>query len=93
MGNDLISRSILMQSLKGNVLVDVTSNLEQAIAEQPAAYDMDKVVEQLENDTEVAHKRYMDCNSDTPAVEYAIRGTQYQERRKCLDIVRSGERK
>lgn len=90
MGNDSISRSALMQSLRNNVLVDVTPKLEQAIEEQPTAYDMDKVVEQLENDTELAHKRYMACNSDTPAVEYAIRGTQYQERRKCLDIVKSG---
>ena len=48
MSNDLISRSALMQSLRGNVLVDVTSNLEQAIAEQPTAYDVDKVVEQIE---------------------------------------------
>ena len=48
MSNDLISRSALMQSLRGNVLVDVTSNLEQAIDEQPTAYDVDKVVEQLE---------------------------------------------
>jgi len=46
--NDLISRSALMQSLRNNVLVDVTPNLEQAIEEQPTAYDVDKVVEQLE---------------------------------------------
>lgn len=37
-----------MQSLRGNVLVDVTSNLEQAIDEQPTAYDVDKVVGQME---------------------------------------------
>ncbi len=49
MSNDLINRSALMQSLRNNVLVDVTQNLEQAIAEQPAAYDMDKVVERLED--------------------------------------------
>lgn len=48
MSNDLISRSALMQSLRNNVLVDVTSNLEQAIEEQPVAYDVDKVVERLE---------------------------------------------
>lgn len=48
MSNDLISRSALMQSLRNNVLVDVTPNLEQAIAEQPIAYDVDKVVERLE---------------------------------------------
>lgn len=52
MSNDLISRSALLQALKGNVLVDVTSNLENAIAEQPTAYDLDKVVKDLE---EYAH--------------------------------------
>ena len=52
MSNDLISRSALMQALRGNVLVDVTSNLEQAIAEQPTAYDPDKVIKDLE---EYAH--------------------------------------
>lgn len=51
---------------------------------------MSEVVEQLKINTEIAHQKYMDCNSDTPAVEYAICGTQYQERRKCLDIVSSG---
>lgn len=49
MNNDLISRSALVQSLRNNVLVDVTPKLEQAIAEQPAAYDVDKVLEQLED--------------------------------------------
>lgn len=36
MDNDLISRSVLIQSLRNNVLVDMTPNLEQAIEEQPA---------------------------------------------------------
>ena len=49
MSNDLISRSALMQSLRNNVLVDVTPNLEQAIEEQPTAYDVDKVVKRLED--------------------------------------------
>lgn len=48
MNNDLISRSALLQSLRGNVLVDVTPDLEQAVEEQPTAYDVDKVVERLE---------------------------------------------
>ena len=90
MNGDLISRSALMQSLRNNVLVDVTPNLEQAIAEQPTAYGLDKVVDRLEIDTEIARQKYMDCNSDTPSVEYAICGTQYHERIKCLDIVKSG---
>lgn len=49
MSGDLISRSALMQSLRGNVLVDVTTNLEQAIEEQPTAYDVDKVVEEMQD--------------------------------------------
>jgi hypothetical protein len=48
MSNDLISRRALIQSLRNNVLVDVTPNLEQAIAEQPTAYDVDKVLYELE---------------------------------------------
>ena len=52
MSNDLISRSELMQSLRGNVLVDVTPKLEQAIAEQPTAYDVDKVVKLLEKESQ-----------------------------------------
>ena len=52
MNDDLIRRSVLMQSLRNNVLVDVTPNLQQAIAEQPTAYDVDKVVEQLEQDSQ-----------------------------------------
>ena len=57
MSDDLISRTALMQSLRNNVLVDVTPNLEQAIAEQPTAYDVDKVVEQLEK---YPHGKYSD---------------------------------
>ena len=49
MSNDLISRSALLDSLRGNVLVDVTPHLEEAIDEQPAAYDVDKVAERIKS--------------------------------------------
>lgn len=52
MSNDLISRSALMQSLRNNVLVDVTPNLEDAIEKQPAGYNVDKVVGQLERNSQ-----------------------------------------
>lgn len=52
MSGDLISRSALMQALRNNVLIDVTPNLEQAIEEQPIAYDVDKVVELLEKESQ-----------------------------------------
>lgn len=43
----LIDADKLMDALRGNVLVDVTPELEKAISEQPAAYDQDKVIRQL----------------------------------------------
>lgn len=49
MSGDLISRKALMQSLRNNALIDVTPNLEQAIAEQPIAHDVDRVVGALRN--------------------------------------------
>lgn len=55
MSNDLVSRSALMQSLRGDVLVEVTPNLEQAIAEQPTAYDVDKVAFRLECESTNCH--------------------------------------
>lgn len=39
-GDDLISRKDLMDSLRGNVLIDVTAALEEAIESQPAACDI-----------------------------------------------------
>lgn len=44
----LIDADYLMDRLRGNVLIDVIPELENAIQEQPTAYDVDKVVEQLE---------------------------------------------
>ena len=90
MSNDLINRSALMQSLRNNVLVDVTQNLEQAIAEQPAAYDMDKVVERLEENAE-----YFQSEADElaqvgdwgTAAELEGRAKAYRD---AAEIVKSG---
>ena len=43
----LIDADRLMDSLKGNVLIDVTPELEDTIAQQPTAFDKEKVIEQL----------------------------------------------
>lgn len=43
----LIDADELMDSLKGNVLIDVTTELEKTIAEQPTAFDKDKVRREL----------------------------------------------
>lgn len=90
MSNDLISRNELLDSLRGNVLVDVTSELEKVILEQPTAYDLDKVIEQLEEKTRLAYKKYIDCDSRTPALEYLKYGTQFHVWRECLEIVKAG---
>lgn len=89
MSGDLISRSALMQSLRNNVLVDVTPNLEQAIEEQPTAYDVDKVVEGLRLELGLADKEKERCAKENPlqfdeAKGYA-RGVAV-----ALEVVKSG---
>lgn len=43
----LIDADKLMDALRGNVLVDVTQEIEKTISGQPTAYDQDKVIRQL----------------------------------------------
>ena len=43
----LIDADRLMDNLKGNVLIDVTPELEDTIARQPTAFDREKVIEKL----------------------------------------------
>lgn len=84
MNNDLISRSALMQSLRGNVLVDVTPNLEQAIEEHPTAYDMDKVLEELKGAAEYAEAKFQEC------YRLGSWATQARIYRRAIEIVKSG---
>ena len=46
----LIDADKLMDSLKGNVLIDVTQELEDTIAQQPTAFDKEKVIEELKEE-------------------------------------------
>ena len=43
----LIDADRLMDSLRGNVLIDVTPELEKAITEQPTVFDKDKVIDEI----------------------------------------------
>lgn len=43
----LIDADKLMDSLRGNMLIDVTTELENEIAQQPTAFDKEKVIEEL----------------------------------------------
>lgn len=60
MSSDFISRSALLQSLRNNVLVDVTTNLEKAIKERPTAHDVDKVVEKIKEIMKDESIRFVD---------------------------------
>ena len=62
--------------------------MRKTVLEQPTAYDPDKVVEQLEEKTELAYRRYMDCPSYSLCFERYR--TQYAERKMCLEIVKGG---
>lgn len=56
--------------------------------QSPIAYDVDKVVEQLEEKAELAYRRYMDCPPNSPC--FSRYRTQYEERKMCLEIVKAG---
>lgn len=61
---------------------------QQVINAQPTVYDVDKVVEQLEEKVKLAYRRYMDCPPNSPC--FARYRTQYEERKMCLEIVKGG---
>lgn len=43
----LIDADRMMDSLRGNVLIDVTPELEDTIAQQPTAFDMENVINEI----------------------------------------------
>lgn len=43
----LIDADRLMDNLRGNVLIDVTPELDDTIAQQPTAFDKEKVIEKI----------------------------------------------
>ena len=43
----LIDADRLMDSLRGNVLIDVTPELEETITKQPTAFNKEKVIKEL----------------------------------------------
>ena len=47
----LIDADRLIDNLRGNVLIDVTPKLEQAIEEQPTAFDKEKVIEKIKDES------------------------------------------
>ena len=92
--SDLISRSALLKKIAeeydlnyGEILIN-PERFYEMVETVPTAYDVEKVVECLEEKVELAHKRYVDCPVNSPC--YERYRTQYNERRMCLDIVEGG---
>lgn len=91
MSGDLISRSALMQALRDNVLIDVTPNLEQVIAEQPTAHDADKVMEQINDLVKpTAQHRHNFCGTVTDEHCVKYDGCESCMAEQICKVVKSG---
>lgn len=93
MSNDLISRSALLEEMKKftvNQRYLISEEIWGMVENAPTAYDVEKVIDWLEKDVELAYKRHMECDSETHPVVRERYATQYQERANCLQIVRTG---
>ena len=53
----LIDADRLMDSLRGNVLIDVTPELEDTIAQQPTAFDREKVIKKLNAERNLMYRK------------------------------------
>lgn len=82
-----IEEVIKKQNGKNTDLVPV-GELMVFIDREPTAYDPDKVVQQLEEKTELAFQRYMNCPKNSPC--YQRYQEQYLQRKMCLEIVKAG---
>lgn len=85
MASDLISRKALLERWKYKF--DHRKSLEECIMTQPTAYDVDKVVEQLE-------KRYQYCLSESR--KYLLGGrdvwaTRADEVKRSIEVIKAGE--
>lgn len=69
---------------------DVRRAAQELIDRQPTVYDLDKVIDQLEIEEDLALKRYADCHTYALPATYVRYKTRYEEIRNCLKIVKSG---
>lgn len=69
-----------MGSVRDNVLVDLTTELEETIVVQPTAYDVDKVVEQLK-------KRLCSETDAAMSASCAMRNKHFKD---AIEIVKAG---
>lgn len=60
----LIDADRLMDRLRGNVLIDVTTELEKTIADQQTGFDKEKVIEELKNKAEDSRKYWSEFDDE-----------------------------
>lgn len=89
----LIDANRLMDSLRGNLLIDVTTELEKTIVEQPTAFDKDKVIAELstlrqaEYDDSDEEPEFTDVDD---ALEEGQSQGRYQAYFKAIEVVEKG---
>ena len=76
----LIDADKLMYSLRGNVLIDVVPELEETIAQQPTAFDKEKVIEKL--------KRY--SHNYYPSIDHYCLSKKAVALKDAIEIVEKG---
>lgn len=85
--SDLISRKALLNSLRGNVLVDVTAELEKTIEEQPTAFDMERVISEMRKEHADAINMYMSNRHTAHGYVSEVRKNTWE---KAIKIVEKG---
>ena len=80
MRDDLISRKLLLDTLRGNVLVSVTSDLEKSIQEQPTAFDKEKVISEMKKNSRNFY----------PSIDHYCLSQKAVDLKKAIEIVEKG---
>lgn len=80
MSDDLINRNALLNCLRGNVLIDVTPELEKTIQEQPTAFDKEKVIELMQKHS---HNYY-------PSIDHYCLSRKAIDLKDAVEIIEKG---
>lgn len=80
MRDDLISRKLLLDTLRGNVLVSVTSELEKSIQEQPTAFDKEKVISEMKKNSRNFY----------PSIDHYCLSQKAVDLKKAIEIIEKG---
>ena len=83
----LIDADRLMDSLRGNVLIEVTPELEETIAQQPTAFDRQKVLSEITKEYEDAINLYSRDIGTAYSFSSLVRKDAWG---KAIDIVEKG---